>query len=127
MSALNALVRAIGLVATLAVLGGCDDDDPDKKAKYEVEILVSEHINWVITEVKQTGRFKKPLIEVHHPGGVEAKRVERDPKKTTVYEFSRLDFAFASGILLSIIGLPLLRRRPPDAVPYLGPGTYQRG
>ncbi len=88
MPAIRKIGKFLAAIVTLWLVAACDDDSGDKKPKYEVEIYVSDNIKWEIIEMKPEGRFKKPLVEVHHPEGVDTKHVERKPKKTTVIEFA---------------------------------------
>ncbi len=129
MSSASGFLKFIIMTTALLLLGGCDDDDGDKKTKYEVEIYVSDDIKWEVTEMKPQGRFKKPLIEVHRPEGVDAKGVEKKPKKTIVYEFSRPDLAFASWALALLVGLWMTQRHLPYGrlFPPSSLSTYQRG
>ena len=126
MSATRMLIRMVAAITVFLFATACDDDDGDKKPKYEVEIYVSDNIKWEIIEMKPQGRFKKPLIEVHHPEGVDTKHTERKPKKTTVYEFSRTDFALTSLVLALIGGMYLARRRLTYARSFSPSPTYQR-
>ena len=130
MLAARTTVRLLAIIAALLSVAACDDD-PDKKPKYEVEIYVSDDLKWEIHEVKSERRFKKPLVEVHHPEGVDVRHVERKPRKTTVYDFAPVDLpALLAGLLTVVIScFPGVRRRytfdvPP---PQFSPPVYQRG
>lgn len=94
MSAARATVRFLVLVAVLLLAGACDDDDDvNKTPRYDVTILISEHIDIepngdTIIKIKPERRFKKPRIEVHTPEGVDVVKVPRPKRKGTVYDFA---------------------------------------
>ncbi len=115
------------MILTLFSVTACDDDKKDKP-EYEVEVLFSEDVKIEWIKMKAERDFKKPKVQVHHPGGVEVTHVEREARKKVVYDFAPLP---PLALLISILTMAILLLTKSSlnyaSLSWLSPPTYQRG
>lgn len=117
MPAARVIFRVLVVTISCCFLVGCDDDDDvNKTPKYDTTIFISDHIDIeangnTIIRRKPEGRFKKPRIEVHTPGGVEVEHWTRPKRKGTIYDYDLIDYQTAiSIIIIAFLGVYFLQR-----------------